>query len=55
MPSFGHVQLSWDKVWIEDIFYKSQTMIHAHTETLILSRCYTAAQLASFDIFLLQR
>ena len=42
---------SWDIVWIQDIFYKIQAVIHAHNETLILYRCYTAAQLTSFDIF----
>ena len=55
MPSFWHVLPSWENVWIQDIFYKSQTMIHAHAKTLVLSRCYTTAQLASFDIFLVQR
>ena len=44
-----------DIVWIQDIFQKNQAVIHAHNETLILSCCYTAAQLTSFDIFLVQR
>ena len=46
---------NWDIVWIQDIFYKNQAVIHAYNETLILSCCYMAAQLTSFDIFLVQR
>ena len=40
--------------WIQEIFYKSQALIHACNEILILSCCYTAAQLTSFNIFLVQ-
>ena len=45
----------WDIGWIQEIFYKSQAVIHAYNEILILSCCYTAAQLTSLNIFLVQR
>ena len=35
-------------------FCKSQAVKHAHTETLVLTRYYTAAQLVLFNIFLVQ-
>ena len=36
-------------------FCKSQAVIHAYTETFILTRYYTAAQLVPLEIFWLQR
>ena len=55
MTSFWHVQQSWDIIWIQDIFYKIQAVIHAHNETLVQTCYYTTAELASLNVFPVQR